>query len=486
MNSRKFLVLVALFSTGMSAQAQWKFLPDPMLTNNTSYTSLNAGRAYVEPYSSGNPGISTGERSSLSSWTDASKKAVWYLYQPEGIFALNFELKLTSNQTRNFKITCSPAYDGLNFEPVSNTFAYTGKGRKDTLKVLTVDIAKAGYYRYELECQNTAGSITIYKLLFATAGKPSKPAASVAPHTTNYLSSPSVHLSFSTTAATSKKYDWIYSEILVPGGGWSPLYTYWEALGYFAGYMGIQTNSTTERRVLFSCWDAADTDRNPDAAKELLVTLVGKAPYTTANGFGGEGTGGQSYVGAGRADTWIEDQPVKFLMNIRQESCKAYTGNKNLLTLLVSAWYCAHKTEGWRYVATWRQPVLVNQPETTKEFDGFYSFIENFGWTTGQMPRKGYYYNSFARESGSNTWTHLNSVRFSNTDGAAGQRIDYEQGVAPEAPDKFYMLSGGYGLTQKTASQVPLITDFPALMNLDLTPFNKNVDDALREWKKRN
>ena len=463
-----------------------QYLPDPMLTNNKTYTSLNAGRAYIEPYTSSNPGISTSERSSLSSWTDTSKKAVWYLHQQTGVYELNLELNLTSNQTRHFKVTCSPAYEGLDFESVSNMFAYIGKGRRDTLQVLTVNVEKTGYYRYELECQNNAGSITIYNLLFAAIGKPSKAAASVAPHTTNYLSSPSVHLNFSTTGATSKSYDWIYSEIMVPSGGWAPLYTFWEALGYFAGYMGIQTNSATERRVLFSCWDATDTEQNPNAGKELLVTLVDKAPYTTANGFGGEGTGGQSYVGAGRADTWVEDQPVKFLMNIRQESCKTYTNNKNLLTLLVSAWYHAHNTEGWRYIATWRQPVLVNQPATTKEFAGFYAFIENFGWGTGQMPRKGYYYNSFGRESGLNTWTHFNKVRFSNTDGANGQRVDFEQGVAIEDPDKFYMLSGGYGLTKKTESQVSLITDFPALMNLDLMPFIKNIDDALVAEKERN
>jgi hypothetical protein len=452
------------------------YLPDPLNSNHTK-KSLNAGRAYIEPYTPGNSGIRTNESGNLSSWKDTSKKAVWYLYQRPGIYELNFVLNLTKNQSRNFKITCYPAYVGLELDTIVKEFSYTGVGRRDTLKALRVGILDTGYYRYELESKTNAGTITLYDLLFSTIATPVRKAAVEAPHTADYLSSPSVHLNFRSTASTTRQYDWIYAEIMVPSGGVSPLYTYWEALGFFQGYMGIQTNSETERRVLFSVWDATDREQYPDAGDELFVKLVNKATYTTANGFGGEGTGGQSYVGAGRADTWVEDKPVKFLMNIRQETVTPYENGKNLLTILVSAWYQAHEEEGWRYVATWRQPVITSG--TSKVFDGFYAFIENYSPDNGQMVRKGYYYNAFGRETSTNQWKHLNKVSFSNTDGNVGQRVDFEQGVAPESPDKFYMLSGGYGRTKKTGTELPLITNFPPLENLDLTPFSEDVDNAL-------
>ena len=59
------------------------------------------------------------------------------------------------------------------------------------------------------------------------------------------------------------------------------------ANGFNVGYFGIQVNSPTERRVLFSVWDP------PSGGS---TTLVRKGPGVTTNGFGGEGTGGQSYL----------------------------------------------------------------------------------------------------------------------------------------------------------------------------------------------
>ena len=71
----------------------------------------------------------------------------------------------------------------------------------------------------------------------------------------------------------------------------------------------------------------------------------------------------------------------------------------------------------------------------------------------------------------------LNKVGFTHTDGAVGQRVDYEQGVAPEYPERFYMASGGYTPTKLTANQIPLQSNAPTL---DLAPFTARVDTALK------
>lgn len=435
---------------------------------------VKAGHGYAEPYST-EPGIRMREKGNLSRWTDQNRKAVWYLYQEAGTYIVDFKMRSSLKKNFDFEMKTSPCYDDLGYTPQDFRFSWSAPGNSqiETVKNLfTVKIPTTGYYRYELSAKSSMEDLTIDELIFN--GIEGSANTSLKTNATDYLSTPSVHLSFSSTDSTSKKYDWIYEEILVPEG-YDPLYTYWMSLGFFRGYMGIQTNSDTERRVLFSVWDAIDRDQNPNADKELLVSLVDKAEYTKANDFGNEGTGGQSYVGVNNPDTWKTGVPVKFLMNVRQAETTVYD-DKKLYHSIISAWY--DSGEGWKYIASWRMPTFN---PNHYYFDGFYSFIENYGYTIGNLKRKGYYYNAFGYEIDSNKWIHFNKTRFSNTDGSVGQRVDYEQGVSLDEghTDQFYMASGGYGKTLKTADTVPLLKNFPYLENLDLKPFIKRVDQAL-------
>lgn len=448
---------------------------------------VKAGHGYVYPHADSSPGITMRENSNLSNWTNIDRRAVWYLYQQAGMYDVNFNMKSSSKKDFQFEMKTSACYEGLDYEGESFSFTCSSAGgsKSETLPAFTVKIPTTGYYRYELNAKSSMSGLTIDELIFNGVREPGS--ASLKTNATTYLSSPSVHLSFSSTAATTKSYDWAYEEILVPEG-YDPLSSYYMSIGFFAGYMGIQTNSLYERRVLFSVWDIADRDKWPDAPKEALVSLVDKADYTQANSFGNEGTGGQSYVGSYNFNTWKTGTPVKFLMNARRDGgiiaheTIAGIANKgdSIRHTVVSAWYDAG--EGWRYIATWRCP---RKPTDGVMFDGFYSFIENYGWRNGQLPRKAYYYNAFGRERTTGRWVHFNKTGFSNTDGATGQRIDFEQGAStdPGHEDKFYMLSGGYGKTHKGETTVPLIDieDFPTLNELDLTPFIERVDLALRK-----
>ncbi|MDR1809366.1 MAG: DUF3472 domain-containing protein [Prevotella sp.] len=439
---------------------------------------VNAGHGYAEPYTPHAPGIRMREKGNLSNWKDLNRKAVYYLYQKAGEYALSFFLKSDLAAKYDFEMNISPCYDGLlPLRPQHVCFSIDAKKNsvKQEYACFDVTVPSTGYYRYELTAKNDMSGLTLEQLCFKGIGA-SLDESGFDTHATDYLSSPSVHLRFSTTAPSSGRYNWIYEEILVPEG-YDPLFTYWMSLGFFRGYMGIQTNSETERRVLFSVWDAIDRDKYPDAPKEMLVSLVDKAEYVKANDFGNEGTGGQSYVGTGNPDTWKTGKPVKFLMNCRQDGSIIYI-NDTIRHLILSAWYNAG--DAWQYIASWRVPVM---PGGKDMFDGFYSFIENYGYRNGQIFRKGYYYNAFGRDENSGKWLNFNKVRFSNTDGKEGQRIDFEQGVAEEAPDKFFMASGGYGKTKKTENILPLITQFPYIENLDLTPFRQRVDDALKAEK---
>ncbi|NDV46888.1 DUF3472 domain-containing protein [Paludibacter sp. 221] len=441
--------------------------------NASAVFKVNAGHGYAEPYDPYGSGIRMQERGGLSSWINQQRKVVWYLYQQAGTYELSFNVKSEPQKDYKFQMKTSPCYDGLNYQPEKFDFSFSLAGNKksEVAPAFTITIPTTGYYRYELTAKSNMEGLSIDELLFKGIGK-AIDEKGFETHATDYLSSPSVHLGFSTTAPTSKQYDWLYEEILVPEG-FDPLSTFWMSIGFFRGYLGIQANSDTERRVLFSAWDAVDKDKYPNAPKEMLVRLVDKAEYTRANSFGNEGTGGQSYVGVGNVNTWKTGTPVKFLMNCRRDGSITYQGDV-IKHSIISAWYDAG--EGWRYIASWRVPVMPGGKDT---FDGFYSFLENYGFRNGQIIRKGYYYNAFGKDESNGKWTHFNKVRFSNTDGKMGQRIDYEQGVSGEHPDKFYMVSGGYGTTKKTENEVPLINSFPYLENLDLTPFVTRVDVAL-------
>lgn len=419
-----------------------------------------ANKAYAEPFSPNFDKISIPvgwpeTKDVISKWSGTDANVAWYLYQKKGSYDFYLDNDVTKDIRLAFDLKISQCYD-LGFETISRKIEFDGKGKEDTLFCAHVVIPQDGYYKYELKpLQDPDNNITIRSLIFNSF----EPDGQV--NHTDYQSSPSVHLSFSSTEPTTKSYDWLYEEILVPEGG-DPLATFYMSIGFYRGYLGIQTNSDTERRVLFSVWDSKDAENDKTTTKADFVTLVDKDETTTTNSFGGEGTGGQSYA---KDANWQTGKPVKFLMNVRPQANNS---------VILSAWYCLDGGE-WKYVASWRAP------KEKRFFDGFYSFIENYGYTNGQLRREAYYYNAWGCENETGKWVNFNKVRFSNTDGKEGQRVDYEQGVSPNYPDRFYMASGGYTPTLKTENEMPALTKAP---ELNLESFKQRVDEALENEKK--
>ena len=100
---------------------------------------------------------------------------------------------------------------------------------------------------------------------------------------------PSIHLSY--PLPTETDCEWFYNELTVPSG-LSPVGTYAMAIGFDCGYFGIQVNSPSERRILFSVWSPYSTDDPSEIPDELRVRLLGKGDGVVSNDFGGEGSGG--------------------------------------------------------------------------------------------------------------------------------------------------------------------------------------------------
>lgn len=184
--------------------------------------------------------------------------------------------------------------------------------------------------------------------------------------------------------------------------------------GFSGGYFGIQVNSATVRKVLFSIWDADNGEK---------TTLVSKGANVVVKGFGGEGTGGQAYLAFG----WKADTTYKFITCIRPESSSGST--------LFSAWFFTPETDAWRYIATWKRP------STTTYQSGVHSFLENFTDTRGYVGRRVRYGNQWARNT-PEAWSEITTGRFTGDATASNaQRMDYAGGLEN---GQFYLRNCGF------------------------------------------
>ena len=87
---------------------------------------------------------------------------------------------------------------------------------------------------------------------------------------------------------------YFYNEITIPEGE-DVVGSYFMANGFAEGYFGIQVNSSSERRILFSVWSPYKTNNPREIPEDQRIRLLKKGEQVHAGKFGGEGSGGQSY-----------------------------------------------------------------------------------------------------------------------------------------------------------------------------------------------
>ncbi|MBO4549841.1 MAG: DUF3472 domain-containing protein, partial [Bacteroidaceae bacterium] len=307
---------------------------------------------------------------------------------------------------------------------------------------------------------------------------------------------PATHLWFGhSTAANApqnESYEWCYQEVLMPKQ-WATINTYLMTLGITGGYMGIQMCGQTvknengqytdtipssyQHRVLFSIWDNGDTDITPDLAAYLRAGALAFGDDVTINRFGNEGTGCQSMVYNGK---WEPGQWVQFLTCARPEErtivLKDENGNEDIIRYpcsLLSTWYKNLDDPEWHYMAT------IRHSGESHYYNTWYSFIENWADTGGELFRRAYYRNNYQRSVGSGKWYFVNKVDlFSQTDyqsfissgeiTTSHRRLDYGHGRASDVPRAFFMQAGGYGQSKDSASTLPLVEDHSCVESINL------------------
>jgi hypothetical protein len=170
------------------------------------------------------------------------------------------------------------------------------------------------------------------------------------------------------------------------GANWHP----GEAAG---GYCGIQHNSNTEKRTIFSIWDTSPS---------LHPSVTFKDPETFANRFGGEGEGGHTHM----PWDWQTGEAFRFFVKKTASTTKDSTDCQYFVM--------DRKTSQWRKSATITSP---NGGKRSVETIGpaLASFLENFGGVDKAAPKIATY----------NLWTgpderHLRCLTLAAGDGLWG------------------------------------------------------------------
>lgn len=230
---------------------------------------------------------------------------------------------------------------------------------------------------------------------------------------------PSVHLSYNTPEETNLK--WFYSELTVPKGK-DPAGSFYMANGFSEGYFGIQVNSETERRVLFSVWSPYQTDNPEEIPDEQRIQLLNYGEDVQTGEFGNEGSGGQSFL----RYNWSPENTYRFLNSVEPD------GNGNTI---YTAYFYSPNQQKWKLIAQFLRP------KTNTWYTRPHSFLESFLPQNGFMGRKGFYHNQWAADAEGN-WHELTDATFTGDDIAqTGYRLDFDGG---DENGVFFLENGGF------------------------------------------
>ncbi|MFZ6817919.1 DUF3472 domain-containing protein [Undibacterium sp. Ji22W] len=405
------LIAMAMIGCGGQSDAQKMSASDNMAPPATAYNAtVNlGGNAFIT-----SAGTGAGEiinDNGLANWTNASTiTSVYFRLTQTGQLKLGLVARLSGSTASTVKVSINGTAYNVNL---------SGSNSK-TYDVGTVNIAAPGYVRVDLQGVSKNGGYFGDVSAVKIAGTAATSGMNYADDAANYYWSrrgPSVNFGYSTPANT----EYFYNEMTIPAGE-DKIGSYFMANGFSQGYMGIQVKSTTERWILFSVWDADNGGK---------TTLVRKGTGVVDNSFGGEGTGGQSYL----VYNWVAGNTYKFITRAIPDGAGS---------TLYSAWFYAPETASWRFIATWKRP------STTTYLTGNHSFLENFIDTNGYLGRKVLVGNQWARNT-SGVWSEVTQGQFNGDATAANkQRMDFAGGLEN---GKFYMRNGGFFANYVTLGQ---------------------------------
>jgi len=219
---------------------------------------------------------------------------------------------------------------------------------------------------------------------------------------------PSVHLRYNLPSGADS-IEWFYSEVSIPEGE-DVVGSYFMTNGFAEGYCGIQVNSPTERRILFSVWSPYPTDNPEEIPVDSRVQLMKKGGQVKAGNFGDEGSGGQSY----RIYNWKAGVTYRVLLRGRPSD-----NNSTDYT----AYFYSPEIGTWEFIAQFRRP------KTRTYLKNLYAFLENFLPETGHISRRGLFSNQWVRSAAGNWYELTRATVTADATARKGARLDYAGGV---------------------------------------------------------
>ena len=304
--------------------------------------------------------------------------------------------------TRSCTLTFSDGESSYDVKVSSKTPVY--------LEVGTFKVHEPGYKKIDITAGDTAPEggqfARISKYLLSGTAMQGKncylPESKVEEYALWCRRGPSVHLFYT---LPQEDVEWFYNEVTVPEGSDVPG-SYFMLTGFREGYMGIQTHPGSEpNSVLFSVWSPQETDDASAVTEDNKVKTLRTGKDVVARDFGGEGSGGQSYI----YYPWKTGMTYKTLVQVRP----TLTGTTDY-----TGYFCDENGE-WHLLASFRRP------QTDTWYRGAYSFLECFSPETSIYTREARFRNQWVRlRDGS--WKKISSARLScDNTGISGFRGDF-------------------------------------------------------------
>lgn len=276
-------------------------------------------------------------------------------------------------------------------------------------------IAKPGYAAFELESLNKDGKSPGEIASLILNGPPAEDAHfNLLPR----RNAASVHLSYKPEG--NPDIAMFYNEVTAVK---DPLATYYMACGFSRGYFGMQVNSPTERRIIFSVWDSGaggDAKDRSTVDEANQTQLVAKGEGVEAGVFGNEGTGGHSHL----VYNWKTGEPQKFVVAVKPEG--DFTTYSGL--------FFHPEKKAWMLIASFKAP------HDGKWLRGLYSFNEDFGGKNSYLQRKALFGPQWICDS-KGQWSEITKATFSHDGTGKADRLDRFMGVEN---GKFFLSNGGF------------------------------------------
>jgi hypothetical protein len=354
--------------------------------------------------------------SGLDNWTSpGSVTSVYFKVEHTGKIDLALRMKVIAGKSR-FKVS----YGKQSITKGASNTVY------DTIAIGTFQINKKGYVKIDVQgLEKTGADFGNISHLIIKGNEVTKGIHFVKDNEQSRFywgrRGPSVHLNYIVPENIINDIEWFYSEINVPKG-MDPIGSYFQANGFGQGYFGIQVNSPTERRVLFSLWSPFVTDDPGSIPDSLKIKLLKKGKGVYTGEFGNEGSGGQSYL----VYPWEAGKTYAFLTRAQPDPVHNTTTYTS---------YFKPAGEQWQLIASFVRPV------TQTRLKGLYAFVENFDPEMGNLERKANFGNQWLRDVKGN-WTEILTARFTGDDIAKREyRKDVGGGVDGTL---FYLKNGGF------------------------------------------